>query len=163
VRTLLVTAVLLSACSSADVDGSCEPGDPPPWLCVSPGSTGPVCTDTHVEPYCSAGVWTCPDPSAMQDREHVCQCFGGPMSTRHRCGCSDAGVIACMFDCGSTRCAVGYEYCAVTSSDVGGEPDSYAFAPLVSPCDELGCDCILPGSVSCEHDTGAVTAHYPGG
>ena len=51
----------------------------------------------------------------------------------------------------------------ITASDVGGEPDASACAPLLEPCAGVGCACVAAGALSCEEDVGAVTAHYPGG
>ncbi len=153
----------LAACTAAAVDPPCAPGDPMPWWCVQEGATGPLCGDVRFNPSCVEGAWTCPYSNLVPDRAHACVCFDGPRPLGHSCTCTDGGVVSCTIPCGALRCRVGGEYCAITSSDVGGEPDASACAPLLEPCAGVGCACVAAGALSCEEDVGAVTAHYPGG
>jgi hypothetical protein len=149
----------------AGFDDSCDPGDPVPWLCVSSGAVGPSCGDVRFPPSCMEGTWRCPfaPGSLMPDRTGMCVCFGGPRPLTQHCTCTDGGTVSCTFDCGTEQCDLDSEYCAVTASDVGGEPDSHVCTPFVDPCTGSGCDCIGAGSISCETEVGATTARYPGG
>lgn len=157
-------ALVVAGCAAEPVDDSCVAGDAWPWWCVPEGATGPSCGDVRFNPSCVDGTWRCPYPASLvPDREHRCVCFGGPRPATQHCACGDAGTTECTFDCGTAQCDLETEYCAVTTSDVGGEPDSRSCVPFALPCDGSGCGCVQPGSVSCEEDLGAVTAHYPGG
>lgn len=156
------TLLLLAGCTAAaPLEPPCTAGDPSPWWCVQAGASGPSCGDVRFDPSCVDGAWVCPF-SLMPDREHRCICFDGPRPSTQSCTCGDAG-LSCTFECGSLRCDLSNEYCAVTASDVGGEPDSYACASRVAPCEGLPCNCIAPGAIECAEEVGAVTARYPGG
>jgi hypothetical protein len=48
------------------------------------------------------------------------------------------------FRCGYRFCSLGFEYCQVQISDIGGFGDSYNCMPAAKACmDELTCDCLM--------------------
>jgi hypothetical protein len=72
-----------------------------------------------------------------------------------------------LFNCGPTFCATNQQYCILTTSDVGGEPDSYGCGNLPAGCAvPATCDCLKGepcGSICEVLSNGQLRLTCPGG
>jgi hypothetical protein len=82
---------------------------------------------------------------------------------------NDNGCPAPMgaFTCGSHFCTLGSQYCQHTTSDVGGQPDSYSCNPLPADCGAMpSCACLsaVPCAMMCVMTMdGGLMVNCPGG
>ena len=73
-----------------------------------------------------------------------------------------------MFACGAGYCMLGFGYCQLSVSDIGGEPDSYSCVALPEACGEVpDCECLSEEpcfDFGCEATTdGGLLITCPGG
>jgi Kazal-type serine protease inhibitor domain len=168
--------------SDTDVDTGTETGTE---------TGGVLCGDTRCagEEWCDWTLDSCGD-----DRSDVATCMPGPepcppSAGDQVCGCdgsvytnecdaqtfgldvhvpSDCATPAGYFVCGYKFCDPIYSYCAMSTSDIGGTPDSYACVPLPKACgDTPSCECLADepcADFSCEATAdGGLEVICPGG
>ena len=82
----------------------------------------------------------------------------------------DGGSSTSMFGCGDQSCLAYAQYCVVSISDVGGEPNAYFCVPLPQSClnqlEPPSCDCIAEiscGACNTGSNPGELTDTCPGG
>lgn len=131
----------LNNCGANDAVGECKPK--------------PEACDKVYAPVC-----TCQGTVAGND----CAAYVSGSDLSSTGGCA---APAGMFACGAGFCDLATQYCQRTTSDVGGEPDSYGCQPLPAACASgtASCDCLAAencGSL-CSESGGGFTLTCPGG
>lgn len=146
-------------------DFACEQTEYCDWAlndCGNPGLDPPTCTLT-------------PDGCPGVEGDPVCGCDGivypdectaslAGVDVDETSGCEPPGTL---FPCGYKFCDPTAAYCQISTSDIGGFPDSYACVPLPESCgDAPVCGCLEEEpcfSFSCSERGGGMTILCPGG
>jgi hypothetical protein len=104
-------------CGIADEQGTCKPR--------------PMACDDVLIPTCACDGKVYGNPCEANAQ-------GSDSSNAGGCAPPDAGSFAC----GPTFCAKNQQYCQMTGSDIGGEPDSYM-------CVNYPAACMVPATCAC--------------
>ncbi len=144
----------------------CNPGDK--------GIAGPdECPDGgtcyEISNACGPPTWCVASASGTGGTTSGITNTGGAMSTGG-VGADDGGSSTGMFGCGDQSCIAYVQYCVVSISDVGGEPNAYFCVTLPQSClnqlEPPSCDCIAEiscGACNTGSNPGELTDTCPGG
>lgn len=131
----------LNDCGASDGQGECKPR--------------PQGCNNLYAPVCTCG-------GTVAGNECGAYAAGTDIASNGNCMAPDAGLFAC----GEKFCHGDTEYCQRSTSDVGGEPTTYACRLLPDGCGDVGsCDCLdeEPCAELCEPTNGGITLTCPGG
>ena len=171
-------AALMRVCT--DGVWTCPAGTIPLSECACVGRPPPGCS-------CGASGWECTGGCPIDLESAIgteCAVEGATCGGGCTDVCEACNLIACRggiwqrqevfpdptcaesFACGPMRCTRRVEYCRVSHSDVGGEPDSYDCVALPEGCTSFDCSCfvdIYPASFCSDAGDAALTIDIPGG